>query len=92
MAVARLPTYHPPRLTEVEREIVIMLAVGMTHREIGEAMGYARNTMKNRVYGIYQRVGVRNTPALVAWALLTENISGNAVRDLWAQRGQGVEV
>ncbi len=88
MAVARLPKYRPPKLTEVEREIVIMLAVGMTNQEIGQALGYAKYTMRNRVHHICQRVGVRNAPALVAWALITGNISGNAVRELWAQREQ----
>lgn len=86
MAQARLPTYHAPQLSEVEREIVIMLAVGMTHQEIGEAMGYARYTMRNRVHHICQRVGVRNAPALVAWALLTDNIKAADVRELWEER------
>lgn len=84
---AHLPVHRPVELSHVEREIVIMLATGMTQHEIGEALGYARYTMRNRVHHICQRVGVRNAAALVAWALLTGSISGAAVRDLWAQRG-----
>ena len=82
---ARLPVFMP-RLTDREREIVTLLAAGLTHREIGEAMGYAPHTMRNRVHGIYGRLGLRGSAALVAWALLTDNIKAADVRELWEER------
>ncbi len=86
MTLARTPVYVPPKLSAIERDIVTLLAAGLTHHEIGEALGYARHTMRNRVSGIYQRVGVRGSASLVAWALMTGNIRAQDVQELWAQR------
>ena len=74
------------KLSDIDRQIVTLLAAGLTHKEIGQAMGYAPHTMKNRVYQTYRRVGLRGSAALVAWALLTDNVNRDDVRELLTQR------
>lgn len=67
---ADAPPTGEMKLSRWEREIVTLLAVGCTHQEIGEAMGYAKHTMKNRVSGTAKRIGVRGLAARYAWRVL----------------------
>jgi len=43
-----------------EREIIGLLLGGSTNAEIGEALCISSNTVKNHVYNVYRKTGVRN--------------------------------
>jgi DNA-binding NarL/FixJ family response regulator len=50
----------PEPLSEREREILQLLAQGLSNREIGERLSLARGTVKNYVTTILQKLGVRD--------------------------------
>ncbi len=50
----------PEPLSEREREILQLLAHGLSNREIGERLSLARGTVKNYVTTILQKLGVRD--------------------------------
>jgi DNA-binding CsgD family transcriptional regulator len=43
-----------------EREIIGLLLAGRTNAEIGDALYISANTVKNHVYSVYRKTGVRN--------------------------------
>ncbi len=59
---------RPPELTDREREIMDELARGLTYKEIGRRLGISGATVKNHLYRIYEKLGVRSrTEAVVLW-------------------------
>lgn len=59
---------HAERLTPREREIVVLLAAGLSNREIGERLGIAERTVKFHVGEILARLGASNRAQAVAIA------------------------
>jgi DNA-binding NarL/FixJ family response regulator len=59
---------HTERLTPREREIVVLLAAGLSNREIGERLGIAERTVKFHVGEILARLGAANRAQAVAIA------------------------
>jgi two-component system response regulator DevR len=57
-----------PSLTEREREVIALLARGMTNREIGETMFVSESTAKFHVRNVMRKLGVRRR-AEVAYAV-----------------------
>lgn len=55
-------------LTDREREVLTLLAVGKTDREIAKALGIAESTAKNHVGNILDKLDVPNRAAAVAAA------------------------
>lgn len=53
------PVRPLPRLTEREKEIVHLIAVGMANREIARHLGIELCTVKNHVHRILEKLGVR---------------------------------
>ena len=51
-----------------EREVLGLVALGLTNREIGERLFVSEHTVRNQVDRLKELVGVRWRPALVAWA------------------------
>ena len=47
-------------ISEREQEIVRVLLAGGTNSEIGEALSISPHTVKNHVYNVYRKAGVRN--------------------------------
>jgi len=43
-----------------ERSIVLLLAAGMSNKEIAAELGIAEQTVKNRLRPVYERLGVRD--------------------------------
>ena len=50
------------------REVLALVAQGLSDTEIAERLGIARNTLRNHIAVIYRRVGVHKRSALVVWA------------------------
>ena len=64
--------YHAGRLwplTDLERRIVALIAEGMTEREIGNEVGYSRNTVRIRTMELKGKLGARNREHAVALAM-----------------------
>ncbi|WP_262272129.1 helix-turn-helix transcriptional regulator [Microvirga yunnanensis] len=73
---------HPPRpgqspaqvaasvadLTPREREVLTLVCQGKSDSEIGTELKLARNTVRNHVASLYQKLGVNRRSALVVWA------------------------
>ena len=54
------------RLTEQERKVLVLLAEGLTNRQIGERMFLAEKTVKNYVSNLLAKLGMsRRTEAAV---------------------------
>ncbi|WP_306212135.1 helix-turn-helix transcriptional regulator [Actinoplanes sp. RD1] len=56
-------------LTGREVEVVRMMAEGLETTEIGAKLGYSERTVKTVIHGIIQRLGLRNRPHIVAYAM-----------------------
>lgn len=67
------PTGSPPslekfehyKITEREREIILLLKQGLTYKEIGEQLFISANTVNNHVAKIYSKTGAGNRFQLV---------------------------
>jgi PAS domain S-box-containing protein len=73
---------HPPRLgqspaqaaagvadlTPREREVLTLVCQGKSDPEIATELKLARNTVRNHVASLYQKLGVNRRSALVVWA------------------------
>ena len=73
---------HPPRpgqspaqaaasvadLTAREREVLTLVCQGKSDPEIGIELKLARNTVRNHVASLYQKLGVNRRSALIVWA------------------------
>ncbi|MGF9762222.1 response regulator transcription factor [Microvirga sp. 0TCS3.31] len=75
---------HPPRpgqspaqaqatasvadLTPREREVLTLVCQGKSDPEIGTELKLARNTVRNHIASLYQKLGVNRRSALIVWA------------------------
>ena len=73
---------HPPRpgqspaqaaasvadLTAREREVLALVCQGKSDAEIATELKLARNTVRNHVASLYQKIGVNRRSALIVWA------------------------
>ena len=55
-------------LTPREREVLERLATGASNDEIGGALGIARQTVRNYISAVYDKIGVRTRAEAVVWA------------------------
>ncbi len=55
-------------LTPRAREVLGLVAQGLSDDEIAKKIGVSRNTIRNHVSAIYQATGVRKRNAVVVWA------------------------
>ncbi len=65
--VARTPT--PMDLTQRERDILTLLAQGDSNRQIAEQLGLTEQSVKNRLRGIYGKLGVSNRGQAIVRAI-----------------------
>lgn len=69
------------RLTPREREILDLIAAGMTNRQIGEELFLAEKTVKNYVSNLLAKLGMdRRSEAAAYAARLAERASGTGTR------------
>ena len=66
------PTGLAAPLTEREREIVALIAEGLTNQAIAGRLGLARLTVSQHVATILWRLGLRNRQQIAAWAMTQE--------------------
>lgn len=52
------PSIERRALTPRERQIVDCVAAGLSNRQIGSSLGINEQTVKNRLTGIFDKVGV----------------------------------
>ncbi len=57
---------QPPMLTPRERELVTLMAGGLTNRQIGRELGIAEGTVRKHLEHVYARLGVTNRVAALA--------------------------
>ena len=64
---ARSPRRCPTRLTAREREIVGLMAGGLSNREIGEQLVISEGTVEVHVKHILSKLGLRSRSQVAAW-------------------------
>lgn len=52
-------------ISQREKEIVLLLLKGKSNKEIEDFLFIAMGTVKNHVYNIYQKIGVKNRAQLL---------------------------
>ena len=57
------------RLTVREQEILKLFAEGMSYAEIGEARGNRPLTIRNAIYAIRNKLGVKSSQEMAVWAV-----------------------
>ena len=62
--------FDPPGpLSERETEVLVLLAQGLTNRQIAEALFLSPETVKTYVSRLYAKLGVTNRASAVVWAM-----------------------
>ena len=64
--VSRLPL---DKLTALERETLTLFASGRSYTEIAEARGNSTVTVRNTLYRVQDRLGIKSKQELVIWAV-----------------------
>jgi DNA-binding NarL/FixJ family response regulator len=55
-------------LTKREREVMLLVADGLSNKEVGRRLNVTEGTIKVHLYAIYQKTSVNNRTALANWA------------------------
>ena len=63
------PSPPPIGLSASEIETLRLLALGWTNRQIAAHLGLAEKTVRNRLTGIFRKLGVQNRSAAIRYAL-----------------------
>ena len=67
------------RLTALERETLALFASGRSYAEIAEARGKSSVTIRNTLYRIQDKVGIKSKQELVIWAVRNDLVNDVAV-------------
>jgi non-specific serine/threonine protein kinase len=57
-------------LTERERQVADLVAVGHTNRQIGRALGIAEKTVEVHVHHVIAKLGARSRTEVAAWVVI----------------------
>lgn len=57
-----------PTLTDRERDVLRLVALGLTNRQIAERLGIAEKTVKTHLTGAYARISVADRTSAAIWA------------------------
>ena len=74
MAAITGGTRRAPSVPEIStlpgrlREVLALVAQGLSDDEIAARLGIARNTVRNHIGAIYDRLGIRRRSAVIVWA------------------------
>lgn len=69
MAVQRDPLYSEPHLTALEREILELVAIGQSAKEIAIGISIAPRTVERHIENIRRKLNARNRAHLVTQAI-----------------------
>ncbi len=61
------PDERPERLTRREREVALLVARGLTNRQIASELSVSRSTANNHVARILRKLGLRSRAQIAAW-------------------------
>lgn len=61
------PRYGSRRLTHREETVVALVALGYRNRDVAQAIGSTEQTIKNYLYGIFNKLGMSNRVELTLW-------------------------
>ena len=67
------------RLTALERETLALFATGRSYTEIAEARGKSSVTVRNTLYRIQDKLGIKSKQELVIWAVQNDLVNDVAV-------------
>lgn len=59
---------EPPKLSVVERDVLAMMAEGLTCKEVAKRRGRSESTVKHQVQHLRERLGAGNVAQAVAMA------------------------
>ena len=59
-----------PALTSREQQILILIADGLTNRQISYNLSISESTVENHIHHIYEKLGISNRAQAVAYAFL----------------------
>jgi DNA-binding CsgD family transcriptional regulator len=60
---------RPEKLTRREREVALLVARGLTNRQIASELSVSRNTANNHVARILRKLGLRSRAQIAAWVI-----------------------
>lgn len=63
------PPVAPDELTPREREVLLLVAEGLTNNEIAEQLGISPNTVRNHLRAILEKLGLRNRVQAAVYAV-----------------------
>lgn len=66
--IPKLPARAHDSLTTRERQIMLVLAEGLTNKEIARRLRLTEGTVKVHLHNIYQKLGISNRTALAVLA------------------------
>ena len=69
------PDERTERLTRREREVALLVARGLTNRQIAEELSVSRSTANNHVARILRKLGLRSRTQIAAWVTLRRSPS-----------------
>lgn len=55
-------------LTDRERQVLALICQGLSDQEMSEALKLSRNTIRNHVFSLYQKIGVNRRGSAIIWA------------------------
>ena len=67
------------RLTRREREVALLVARGLTNRQIAQELSVSRSTANNHVARILRKLGLHSRAQIAAW--VTEHRSPSSEQD-----------
>ena len=79
------PRRDSDRLTALERETLVLFASGMSYTQIAEQGGKSTVTVRNTLYRIQDKLGVKTKQELVIWAVrngLMDDVSMGSAKGL----------
>ena len=59
----------PPVLTEREKQVLKLVANGLTNKEISSSLSIRESTVENHIHHIYKKLKISNRAHAVAYAL-----------------------
>ena len=58
----------PPELTAREKQVLYLIADGLTNRDISCRLSISESTVENHIHHIYEKLGISNRAQAVAYA------------------------